>query len=95
MLAIVWIALFVIAASETALLLTGRLPDVIAPLLGMGLGLTLAFGALDLEVASGGSVTSVPSQGLAALGLAVLILNAVFIFSSAIESIPTGLLGGR
>jgi hypothetical protein len=95
MLAIVWIALFVIAAAETALLLTGRLPDVIAPLLGMGLGLTLAFGALDLEVASGGTISSIPSQGLAALGLAVLILNAVFVFSSAVESLPTGFSGGR
>jgi hypothetical protein len=95
MLAIVWSTLFIIAAAETALLLTGRLPAVLPPLLGMGLGLTLAFGALDLEVASGGTVTAVPSQGLAALGLAILILNAVFVFSSAIESLPTGMLGGR
>jgi hypothetical protein len=95
MLVSVWVALFFVAAIEVALLPSGRLPDVIAPLLGTGLGMVLAFGALNLEVANGLTVTQAPSQGLAALGLAVMILNAVFVFSSAIENIPAGLSGSR
>lgn len=95
MLAQVWIVMAAIASMQTYFLIRGRLPDVVGPMIGIGLGIFLAYGALGFEVVSGGGqVRQRPEPELAFIGLSILTANAVILFTDAIESIPFSSLTG-
>lgn len=95
MLASAWILVTALAAVEVYLLFRGTLPNVIGPMLGVGLGLFSAYGALGLEVTTDTGVESAPEPALAIVGLAVLILNAVWLFAEGVETLPSGITGAR
>ncbi len=95
MLAIVWVALLLVATALTGTVISGIMPRVIGATTGIGLGMTLAYGALSLEVADGAGVTAVSQPELAVIGLVVMVINAVYLFTGAVESIPSGMTGGR
>jgi hypothetical protein len=91
MLVIIWTTLFVIGSVQTGLVLQQRLPAVLGSILGMAVWLVVALGALNLEVASGGSIIyNQAVQPLAYLGLAPLVVNAVYLFADATGQLPTG-----
>jgi len=95
MLAIIWVAIMAVAVIQTYLLLRGSLPEVVGPLVGIGLGLLLAYGALGLEVVAGsGQVRQQPEPELAFLALSIVMTNTVFLFSDAVESLSIDSLGG-
>jgi hypothetical protein len=76
-------------------LFRNSLPDVIGPLVGIGLGLFSAYGALGLEVSTSSGVESAPEPALAIVGLSVLVLNTVWLFAESIETLPSGITGAR
>ena len=95
MLAQVWVVMAAIASIQTYFLIRGRLPDVVGPMIGIGLGEFLAYGALGFEVVSGaGQVRQKPEPELAFIGLSILAANAVILFTDAIESLQLGSLTG-
>jgi hypothetical protein len=95
MLAQVWILIAAIGAFQMFFVIRGRLPDVVGPMIGIGLGIMLAYGALGFEVVSGGGqVRQQPEPELALLGLAILGTNAILLFTDAIESLELGSLVG-
>lgn len=95
MLAQVWVVIAAIAAAQMFFLIRGRLPDVVGPMIGIGLGVMLAYGALGFEVVSGGGqVRQRPEPELALLGLSIVGTNAILLFTDAIESLELGSLVG-
>lgn len=96
MLVITWIAIMLVASAETYFLLTDRLPAVVGPMIGLFLGFTAAYGALGLQIndASAG-VTGAGEPALAFLGVAVVVLNMVYLFSDGVATLPSGITGGR
>jgi len=95
MLAQVWVVIAAIAAGQMWLLIRGRLPDVVGPMIGLGLGAILAYGALGFEVVSGGGqIRQQPAVELALFGTAIFGTNAILLFTDAIESLEVGQLTG-
>jgi hypothetical protein len=97
MLLMIWITLFAIAAVTTGLTISRRLPGVIGALGAILLWVVVAFGALQLEVVSGGSIIMRdPNQPLAFLGLAGIVLNLIFALADATNQLPdSGPTAGR
>jgi len=91
----VWITIFVISSIETGLLLTGRAGELFFPILGIPLGTLLSYGALSLEVATSAGIESNPDVTLVLLGLAILSINAIYLFSGSISAISAAATGGR
>jgi hypothetical protein len=94
MLALVWVTLAVIASLQMLGLLTGRLPEVVAPMIGIVLGVLLSYGALGFEVSTGSGIVTSSEPELALVGLVVLVANSVFLFTDAVETLQAGSIFG-
>jgi hypothetical protein len=94
MLALVWVTLAVIASLQLLGLLTGRLPEVVAPMIGIVLGVLLSYGALGFEVSTGSGIVTSSEPELALVGLVVLVANSVFLFTDAVETLQAGSIFG-
>jgi hypothetical protein len=90
MLLLAWAVVFTLGATTTGLTISKRLPAVIGSLGAMLMFVVVAFGALNLEVATGGSVITRTNQPLAFLGLAGAVVNMIFVFADATGQIPDG-----
>jgi hypothetical protein len=97
MLAIVWVALAVLGGVQMVGVLTGKTPDVVTEFIGIILGLLLAFGALNFEVAAGGgTIVTQTKPELSLVGLTILVTNSILLFTSSVESLaPTNIFGSR
>lgn len=84
----IWAAVFVVSVVQAYYLLKGKLPEVIGPFIGLVLFTTLAYSALNITVIANGSSTQVSEPSLAILAVAGIMLNAVWLFSDAIEVLP-------
>jgi hypothetical protein len=90
MLLLTWLLVFGLAATTTGLTITKRLPAVIGSLAAVAMFVVVAFGALNLEVATGGTVITRTNQPLAFLALGGAVVNMVFVFADATGQIPDG-----
>lgn len=84
----IWAAVFVVAVVQAYYLLKGKLPEVIGPFIGLVLFITLAYSALNITVIVDGATNQVSEPSLAILAVAGIMLNAVWLFSEAIEVLP-------
>jgi hypothetical protein len=84
----IWAAVFVVAVVQAYYLLKGKLPEVIGPFIGLVLFITLAYSALNITVIVDGTTNQVSEPSLAILAVAGIMLNAVWLFSEAIEVLP-------
>jgi len=94
MLAVVWVTLALIASLELFGLLTGRLPEVVGPMIGIVLGVLLSYGALGFEVSTGTGIVTSSEPELALVGLVVLVANSLFLFTDAVETLQAGSIFG-
>lgn len=94
MLAIVWIAIMFVTVIHAYFLIRGDLPKVLGPLMGFGFGVLLAYGALGFTFVGTNSVRTSPQLELAFVGLAVIILNAILLFTDAVESLDISAVTG-
>jgi hypothetical protein len=94
MLAVVWVTLALIASLQLFGLLTGRLPVVVAPMIGIVLGVLLSYGALGFEVSTGTGIVTSSEPELALVGLVVLVANSLFLFTDAVETLQAGSIFG-
>jgi hypothetical protein len=94
MLVLVFLLVTLLAAIGAYLMLTDRMPDVVGPLLCIGLGSLQAYGALALEFTNGSQVNSSPEPALAFVGLAILVLSLVVLFDDAIGTLSLGTMRG-
>jgi len=96
MLVTIWITLFVVGSIQTGLVLHRRLPAVLGALAGILVWLVCAFGALNLEVASGGAIIYGEAfEPLSFLALAGVVINLVYLFADATDQLPDGTTGPR
>lgn len=84
----IWAAVFVVAVVQAYYLLKGKLPEVIGPFIGLVLFITLAYSAFNITVIVDGTSNQVSEPSLAILAVAGIMLNAVWLFSEAIEVLP-------
>jgi hypothetical protein len=94
MLLLVFLLVTILAALAGYLMLTDRMPEVVGPLICIGLGSLQAYGALSLEFEGGGSIKSNPEPALAFVGLVVLVLAFVVLFEESVGTLNLGGLGG-
>jgi len=94
MLAIVWIAIMFVTVIHALFLIRGDLPKVLGPIIGFGFGVLLAYGALGFTFVGNNSVRVEPQLELAFVGLAVIVLNGVLLFSDAVESLDISAVTG-
>jgi hypothetical protein len=84
----IWAAVFVVAVVQAYYLLKGKLPEVIGPFIGLVLFVTLAYSAFNITIFHGGKTSTLSEPSLAILAVAGIMLNAVWLFSEAIEVLP-------
>ena len=94
MLAIVWIAIMFVTVIHAFLLIRGDLPQVLGPIIGFAFGILLAYGALGFTFVGNNSVRVEPQLELAFIGLAVIVLNGVLLFTDAVESLDISAVTG-
>jgi len=91
MLVITWLVIFTIACGNLHQTLVRRLPAVLGGMFGILLFAVLAFGALNLEAVSGGSIAySSESQVLSFLSLGGIAINFIFTVAAIVGELPTG-----
>ena len=91
----VWIAIFVISCIATGLVLLDRAGNVIMPMIGIVLGAMLSYGALSLEVSTGTGIEQNADVTLVVIGIAILSINAIYVFSDSISAVTSAATGGR
>jgi len=94
MLVLVFLLVTLLAAIGAYLMLTDRMPEVVGPLVCIGLGSLQSYGALSLEFTNGSQINSSPEPALAFVGLTVLVLSLVVLFDESIGTLNLGGLGG-
>ena len=88
MLAIIWIAVMLVAVVATYLLITDQLPEVVGPMIGIGLGFLLAYGAMNIEFATGGTnLQSSFEPELALIGLSIVVVHAIYLVSDLVDTV--------
>jgi len=88
MLAIIWIAVMLVAVVATYLLITDQLPEVVGPMIGIGLGFLLAYGAMNIEFATGGTdLRSSFEPELALIGLSIVVVHAIYLVSDLVDTV--------
>jgi hypothetical protein len=88
MLAIIWIAVMLVAVVATYLLITDQLPEVVGPMIGIGLGFLLAYGAMNIEFATGGNeLRSSFEPELALIGLSIVVVHAIYLVSDLVDTV--------
>lgn len=88
MLAIIWIAVMLVAVGATYLLITDQLPEVVGPMIGIGLGFLLAYGAMNIEFATGSTtLRSSFSPELALIGLSIVVVHAIYLVSDLVDTV--------
>jgi len=94
MLAIVWIAIMFVTVIHAFFLIRGDLPKVLSPIMGFAFGILLAYGALGFTFVGTNNVRTEPQLELAFVGLAIMILNGVLLFTDAVESLDISAVTG-
>ena len=94
MLAIVWIAIMFVTVIHAFFLIRGDLPKVLGPTVGFAFGVLLAYGALGFTFVGTNTVRTEPQLELAFIGLAVIVLNAILLFTEAVESLDISAVTG-
>ena len=94
MLAIVWIAIMFVTVIHAFFLIRGDLPKVLGPIMGLGFGILLAYGALGFTFVGTNNIQTEPQLELAFVGLSVIVLNGVLLFTDAVESLDISAVTG-
>ena len=94
MLAIVWIAIMFVTVIHAYFLIRGDLPKVLGPTVGFGFGVLLAYGALGFTFVGTSQIRVEPQLELTFVGLAVIVLNAILLFTEAVESLDISAVTG-
>ena len=94
MLAIVWIAIMFVTLIHALFLIRGDLPKVLGPIMGFAFGILLAYGALGFTFVGTSQIRTEPQLELAFVGLAVIVLNGVLLFTDAVESLDISAVTG-
>jgi len=94
MLAIVWIAIMFVTVIHAFFLIRGDLPKVLGPIMGFAFGILLAYGALGFTFVGASQIRTEPQLELAFVGLAVIVLNGVLLFTDAVESLDISAVTG-
>ena len=88
MLAIIWVAIMLVGVIATYLLVTEQLPGVVGPMIGIGLGFLLAYGAMNIEFATGSSdLRSSFEPELALIGLSIVVVHAIYLVGDLVDSV--------
>jgi len=95
MLAIIWIAIMIVSVIATYLLIRGELPKTVGPMIGIGLGFLLTYGAFGIEFATGGNDlrTSVEPE-LAMIGLAIVVVHAIYLVTDLVDAVDISVFTG-
>jgi len=88
MLAIIWVAIMLVAVVATYLLIADQLPEVVGPMIGITLGFLLAYGAMNIEFATGSSSLQTSFEPeLAIIGLSIVVVHAIYLVSDLVDTV--------
>jgi hypothetical protein len=95
MLAIIWVAIMLVSVIATYLLIRGELPNTVGPMIGIGLGFLLTYGAFGIEFATGSNDlrTSVEPE-LAMIGLAIVVVHAIYLVTDLVDAVDISVFTG-
>ena len=96
MLAIIWIAIMIVSVIATFLLIRGELPNTVGPMIGVGLGFLLTYGAFGIEYATNelNGVRTTAEPELAMIGLAIVVVHAIYLVTDLVDAVDISVFTG-